>query len=39
MRRQIAKFVYWLTDWLPLPECVEWPLSEWAYTQLHPKRR
>lgn len=37
MRKALAGFVYWLVGWLPLPEALEWGLSEWAYAQLNPK--
>lgn len=33
--RALARFVYWLTGKLPLPECIEWPLSEWAYRTIN----
>lgn len=37
MRRSIAGLVWWLTDRLPLPEAIEWTLSEWAYVELNRK--
>ena len=37
MKRLAAKFLMWLTNWLPLPEAIEFGLSEWAYQQLHDR--
>ena len=34
----LARFVYWLTDHIPLPEIIEWPLSEWAYNAIKSKK-
>ena len=37
MKKLLARFVYWLTGWLPLPEIWTQSPSEWAYAVLHPK--
>ena len=35
--RRIALALDWFLGWAPLPECIEFPLSEWCYRRLHTK--
>jgi hypothetical protein len=33
--RLLARALNWALNWLPLPECIEFPLSEWCYRTIN----
>ena len=39
MRRLIVRLLDWLLDRVPLPEIIEWNLSEWVYQQKKAGRK
>ena len=38
MKRRLAQIIWDITEWLPLPEIIEWNLSEWAWCELNKKK-
>lgn len=39
MKRLLAQIIWDVTEWLPLPEWIEFGLSEWAWVELNKKCR